>query len=339
MGARIVVDAMGGDYAPEVNIKGALLALGDGKRADGLEVILVGPRDLLLQELTRHGGTESDRLKILQADEVITMDDSAASAVRRKKNSSMHVGMRLIQEKHADAFVSAGNSGAVMTTALMVLGRIQDVERPAIVVKLPTAESFVTILDAGANVDCRASQLFQFAQMGQIYATVVENISNPRIALLSNGSETTKGNELTRETHALLENQNRLNYVGYVEGYDIFRGRADVIICDGFVGNVVLKLAEGLVDTASLWFRKQIKHSFPAMLGAVLMQTVLKRFKNSFDYEPYGAAPLLGVDGMVLISHGRSTEVAISNGIFTAQRAVETRFQQRIVECFQSNGT
>lgn len=222
-----------------------------------------------------------------------------------------------------------------MAVSFFVLGRIADVERPAIVVKLPHATGFTILLDAGANVDCRPSHLFQFAIMGQIYAEVIERNLKARIGLLSNGSESHKGNDLTRETHALLTESNIPNYIGYVEGYDIFRGTVDVIVTDGFVGNVCLKLAEGLADTAGKWFKSEIKQDWLGIIGVTFLKRILKKFKDKFDYQPYGAAPLLGIDGMVLISHGGSTDVAIRNGILTAKRGVEQKFPQRMKEHLQ----
>jgi phosphate acyltransferase len=331
---RIVVDAMGGDYAPTVNILGAAGALA---QAPNLTVILVGPRPTLLKELKKHKVVESERLILHHAEEVITMEDHAASVMRKKKGSSIHVGLELVRDGQADAFVSAGNSGAVMAVALLVLGRIRGVERPPIVVKLPTADDFVVLLDAGANVDCKATHLYQFAEMGRIYAQVIEGKPHAKIGLLSNGSEEHKGNDLTRETHALIKAANLPNYVGYIEGYDLFRGTADVVICDGFVGNVCLKLTEGLFETLFQWFRKEIRGDITSLIGIVLMRGLMKRFKSKFDYQPYGAAPLLGIDGMVLISHGSSSEVAIQNGILTAKRGVEQQFVEKMREYIASH--
>lgn len=326
-GAKIVVDAMGGDYAPDVNVKGALQAL---QEAPDLVIYLVGDETVLRACLKKHRAQESSRLVVVHADEVISMEDHAASVMRKKKNSSIHVGMQLVKDGKANAFISAGNSGAVMAVALLVLGRVANVERPAILVKLPTAEGWTILLDAGANVDCKPSHLFQFAIMGQVYAEVIEKNPNARIGLLSNGSETHKGNELTRETHTLLTDSKLPNYVGYVEGFDLFRGTADVVVCDGFVGNVTLKLAEGLADTAFQWFRNEIKKDLFGLIGVAFLKRILHNFKRKFDYEPYGAAPLLGIDGMVLISHGGSTEVAIRNGILTAKRGVEQTFPEQM---------
>ena len=326
-GVTIVVDAMGGDYAPGINVKGSLMAL---KAASDLRVFLVGNQDILKEELKKNGGSESERLQLVHSEEVISMEDHAASGIRKKKNSSIHVGLKLVKDREADAFVSAGNSGAVMAGALLTLGRLADVERPAILIRLPTAEGFIIILDAGANVDCKPSHLEQFAEMGHVYAQVIEGISQPRIGLISNGSETHKGNELTRGTHDLLRAHQDLTYVGYVEGYDLFKGVADVAVCDGFVGNVILKTSEGLAKASLQWFRKEIRRDIFGLMGVVLMRKILRAFKNKFDYEPYGAAPLVGIDGMVLISHGSSTEVAIESGILAAKRGVEQDFISKI---------
>ncbi len=322
-GIRIVVDAMGGDFAPGVNIDGALAAL----EADvNLRLLLVGPAALLENELKIRGVSAGPRLSLVHAEDAISMDDPAAGSIRKKKGSSIHVGLTLVKEGKADAFVSAGNSGAVMAGAALLLGRLPHIERPAIVLRIPTAEGYVVILDGGANVDCKASQLVQFAQMGSIYAEVVEGIQKPRVALLANGSETHKGNELTRETHALLEKSESVNYLGYVEGYDLFRGTADVIVCDGFVGNVILKVCEGLAESVFRWFRTEVKRNARGLLGIAFLRPLLQKFRDKFDYQPYGAAPLLGIEGVVLIGHGGSTEVAICNGILTALKSVERGF-------------
>lgn len=336
---RIAVDAMGGDKAPDINVKGALMALdlaneratqAEAPAGRGLEITLLGDRAILESQLRKHGGKESEFLAIHHCDEVISMEDHAASVIRKKKNSSIHIGLQLLQGGAVDAFVSAGNSGAVMAGALLILGRLSDVERPAIVIKLPTADGYVILLDVGANVDCKPIHLTQFAEMGHVYAQVIEGIKAPRVGLLSNGSESHKGNELTRETDALLKTRKSLDYIGYVEGYDLYRGTADVVVCDGFVGNVILKLAEGLADTTFQWFRKEVKKDFFGMLGVALLRRVVRSFKQKFDYQPYGAAPLLGINGMVLISHGSSTEIAIRNGILTAQRGVQENFIVKI---------
>ncbi len=328
-GIRIVVDAMGGDFAPKVNVDGALAAL---KADASLKLTLVGPTSLIENELAARGAGSNPRLSIVHADESISMDDPAASSIRKKKGSSIHVGLTLVKEGKADAFVSAGNSGAVMAGATLLLGRVPNVERPAIVLRIPTADGYVVILDGGANVDCKASHLVQFAEMGSAYAEIVEGIARPKVALLSNGSEHHKGNELTREAHAGLENRPGVNYIGYVEGYDLFRGTADVVVCDGFVGNVVLKVCEGLAESTFRWFRTEVKRNARGLLGIALLRPLLQKFRDKFDYQPYGAAPLLGIEGVVLIGHGASTEVAICNGILTAKRGVERGFVAEVAK-------
>ncbi len=319
---------MGGDYAPEINIEGALLALNDDPE---IKIQLVGDRPLLLKKLAEKKATESDRLQVIHAEEVITMEDTASQGMRKKKRSSIHVGLQQVKEGKAHAFISAGNSGAVMAVAILVLGRLEGVERPAILIKLPSLENFVILLDAGANVDCKPSHLFQFAEMGRIYAELIENRKNPSIGLLSNGSEESKGNELTRETHALLKASQGLNYKGYVEGFDIYHGTTDIVVCDGFVGNVALKVSEGLAETAFNWFKNEIsKHKIMGLIGLSFLKGTLKAFKQKFDYKPYGSAPLLGINGVVFISHGSSNAIAIRNGILTSKKGAETNFLSKM---------
>ncbi len=326
-GVSVAVDAMGGDFSPEVNIKGALAAL---SASDTLKIVLVGDQSIIRAELKKLKAEEGPRLRIEHAEETISMEEIASQAFRKKKKSSLHVGLGLVKDSRADAFISAGHSGAMMACASLILGRLPGVERPAIVVKLPTAEGFVILLDAGANVDCKADHLVQFADMGSVYAQVIEGFDNPRIGLLSNASESHKGNDLTRETDGLLRSKKSLNYIGYVEGYDLFQGRAEVVVCDGFVGNILLKSVEGLARTSLKWFRAELKSSLRGLVGVLMLKPVLDRFKGRFDYQPYGAAPLLGINGMVLISHGSSTELALKNGILTAERGVEQDFIAKV---------
>lgn len=318
---------MGGDKAPGINIRGALLAL---EEAQDLHIVLVGDSLLLKRELGTYQRQLTDRLSVVHAEQVIQMEDHAVSAIRNKKRSSIHVGLDLVRNHAADAFISAGNSGAVMAGALLILKRLKGVERPAILIKMPTAEGYSILLDAGANVDCSAEHLVQFARMGHIYAEVIEGIKRPKIALVSNASETHKGSKVTRAAHTLLKERRRLNYIGYAEGFDLFRGTADVIVCDGFVGNVILKTVEGLAETCFEWFKKEIRRDVLGLVGIVFMMRLLRKFKKKFDYQPYGAAPLLGINGMVLLSHGSSTDIAIRNGILTARRGVEQHFVSRI---------
>jgi len=327
MGVRVAVDAMGGDFAPKVNLDGGLLALKD--KAD-LHLLFVGQKNLISAQMPAAATAFKDRWEIVDAAEVISMDDHGASVIRKKKDSSIHVGLRLMKDGKADAFISAGNSGAMMAGAVLVLGRIAEVERPAILIKLPTANGYISILDAGANVDCKASHLAQFAEMGFLYAREVEKLENPRIGLLSNGSENHKGNDLTREADRLIREAGKVPYVGYVEGNDLFTAKVDVVVCDGFVGNVILKVSEGLADTAFHWFRTELTKDMMGLMGVFLMRKVLRNFRTKFDYQPYGAAPLLGVNGIAMISHGRSTEIAIRNGILRSYQAATDRLVEKM---------
>jgi glycerol-3-phosphate acyltransferase PlsX len=322
-GVRVVLDAMGGDYGPEVNFLGALQAL---KSCPELFLFLVGDEPTLskLRKKKRYRSylkAVGSRLEIVAAEESIGMEEAASSAARKKLKSSIHVGLELIKNKKADAFISMGNSGAVMVASMLVLGRLPEIERPAIIVKVPTHSGFVYLLDAGANVDCKASQLVRFAEMGRVYLDKVEKIKEPRVGILSNGSEPTKGNEVTRQSHSNLESISFTIYVGYVEGYDVFDHKVDLVVCDGFVGNVTLKVVEGFANMVVLWFRKAIKKDIKSLVGLVLMKKLIQKFKDQFHYQSHGAAPLLGSDGIVFIGHGKSKEKAICNGILAAASA------------------
>lgn len=316
-GVRVALDAMGGDYGPEVNFSGALMAL---KHSKEISIFLVGEEKILnslkrKKRFRKNLKEVESRLEIIASEESIGMEESASTAARKKTKSSIHVGLELVKNKKADAFISMGNSGAVMVASMMVLGRLPEIERPAIIVKVPTHSGFVYLLDAGANVDCKPIQLIRFAEMGKIYLEKVEKIKNPRIGLLSNGSEPTKGNDLTRAVHSQLESLSFPHYVGYVEGYDVFDHKVDLVICDGFVGNVTLKVVEGFANMVVLWFRKAIKKDIKSLMGLVLMKKLIQKFKDQFHYQSHGAAPLLGSDGIVFIGHGKSKEKAICNGI------------------------
>jgi len=319
-GVRVVLDAMGGDYGPEVNFHGALLAL---SQSQDLNLVLVGDESALssLMRKKRYKNllkSAQSRLAIIACNEVIGMNDSASVAARSKTNSSIHVGLRLLKDKKADAFVSMGNSGAIMVASVRELGRLPDIERPAIIVKVPTHSGFVFLLDAGANVDCKPLQLVRFAEMGKVYLESIEKIKSPRVGLLSNGTESHKGNDLTRNTHELLKQVSFPNYLGYVEGYDVFNHTVDLVVCDGFVGNVTLKVVEGFANMIVLWFRRAIRKDIKSLVGLVLMRQLIKKFKDQFHYQAHGAAPLLGSDGIVFIGHGKSKEKAICNGILAA---------------------
>lgn len=305
------MDAMGGDHAPEWVVKGALQA-----SFSGVPVILVGDEKRIRKDAKRLGGIPSN-VEIVHASEAIGMDEAPTVAVRKKKDSSLRVGFKLVREGKADALVSAGNSGAIMATAIMTLRRIPGVDRPAIATLIPTFKGHMVLLDIGANVDCRPDHLRQFAVVGTVFCRTVLHIPFPRVAILSNGEETSKGNTLTRETHQLLS-RSFLNYIGYVEGRDIFSGDVDVVVCDGFVGNIVLKLTEGLSSAIFGFMKNAMKGSLSAKIGYLFIRGALRGLLQSFDYSEYGGAPLLGVDGVCLIAHGSSPPKAIKNAVYHA---------------------
>lgn len=321
---RIALDAMGGDHAPTVVVDGAVAAA----REYGLEITLVGPRERIEAELARHS-TSGLKLPIVHADEIVGMDEHAFAAIRQKRESSIAIGITLVKEGRADGFVSAGNSGAVMASALFGLGRIEGIDRPAIGTVYPTISGSCFIIDAGANVDCKPEYLAQFAVMGSAYVEKVLGVSSPRVALLSNGEEDTKGNSLIQATRPLLK-ASRVNFVGNVEGKDIPFGVADVVVCDGFAGNVVIKLSEGLASALFDILRKELTADLPSKLAALALKPAFRRVKRRLDYAEYGGAPLLGVKGVVIIAHGRSNALAIKNAIRVARQAVEQRLVRAI---------
>jgi glycerol-3-phosphate acyltransferase PlsX len=322
----IVVDAMGSDKAPEPEVRGAILAC----REHPVRVHLVGPEAMLRSLLHEH--LEGSRLpiQIVNATERIGMDEKAAVAVRNKKDSSMRVGLKLVREKKAAGFLTAGNTGAAMATAKMVLGALPGVDRPALTGIMPTSSgSPCVLLDVGANVECKAHNLEQFAVMGEMYARSVLKIARPRVGLLSIGEEENKGNELTREAHVLLK-QLPINFIGNVEGRDIFNGNADVVVCDGFVGNVALKTSEGLARLVSEMLRASLTRTVTAQAGALLSRKALREFRKRLDYREYGGAPLLGVRGVCIVGHGSSNDRAIMNGIRVAAEFARAGINERI---------
>ncbi|MBI5741408.1 MAG: phosphate acyltransferase PlsX [Nitrospirae bacterium] len=307
---RIALDAMGGDYAPATTVEGAIEALLESSE---LSVILVGDEAEIHSELKKrnYGGVQ---ISIKHASQTVEMDESPLTALRRKKDSSLRVAVDLVKSDHADAMVSAGNSGVVMATALHVLGKIRGIERPAIAAVMPTLKGRFVLIDAGANVDCKPVHLYQFAIMGEAYARYIFNIESPKIGLLGIGEEDAKGNELTRETFKLLRNS-KVNFSGNVEGKDIFAGEADVVVCDGFVGNIALKISEGLAEAIAKMLKREISESTAGRIGYLFFKDALKNFKRKTDYSEYGGAPLLGISKPCIISHGRSTSKAIKNAI------------------------
>ncbi|MDE3105542.1 MAG: phosphate acyltransferase PlsX [Acidobacteriota bacterium] len=308
----IVVDAMGSDKAPEPEVRGAVLAC---KHLD-VRVHLVGPEDRI-RPLLRHAlRGQHLPIYVVPASEWISMDDKAAQAVRSKRDSSMRVGLKMVREGRAAGFFTAGNTGAAMATAKMVLGMLGGVERPALASILPTVTGQPSILlDVGANVDCDPDNLVQFAVMGNLYAQNVLRIARPRVGLLSIGEEDSKGNALTRDTLPLLRALPGIHFLGNVEGRDLYNGNCDVIVCDGFVGNVALKTSEGIAKLVSVSLRESLKSTVTSQVGALLSRKAFNEFKKRLDYSEYGGVPLLGVRGVCIVGHGSSNERAIMNGI------------------------
>ncbi|WP_027340538.1 phosphate acyltransferase PlsX [Halonatronum saccharophilum] len=315
---KIVVDAMGGDHAPYEIVKGAIEASGD---IDG-RIILVGQEDKVNKELEKYS-YEEGKIEVVHASEIIGMDESPARALRKKKDSSIVVGSKLVKKGEADAFVSAGSTGAVMASALLKIGRIKGVARPAIATVFPTLKGETLVLDAGANVDSKPEHMVQHALMAHIYASELLGKKNPKLGLLSVGEEEKKGNELTKEVHKILKKIEDINFVGNAEGRDIFTGEFDIILCDGFVGNVVLKTTEGLADALFKIIKREIKANWLGKLGGLLLKPAFKRVAKKMDYTEYGGAPLLGIDGVTIISHGSSNAKAIKNAIKNAQKAID----------------
>lgn len=322
---RIAVDAMGGDYAPGEIVSGAVLAA----KQLNCDIILVGDEQEISALLPQNCSVE-----IRHATEVIAMDESPAVAVRRKKDASIVVATKMVKQGYADAVVSAGSTGAQMTAALLGLGRIRGVKRPAISTLLPTAQGPKVLLDSGANTDSKPEHLVQFAHMGSIYAEKVLGMARPSVALLNIGAEESKGNELTTATYQLLKKE-QLNFVGNIEPRDLPAGEADVIVCDGFVGNIVLKLAEGLGGFLMDTIKQELNSSYRYKLGGALAAPGLKNIKKLMDYSEYGGAPLLGVDGVSIISHGSSKSKAIKNAVKVAVACVDNGFVQAIKSTVQ----
>jgi glycerol-3-phosphate acyltransferase PlsX len=325
------VDAMGGDRAPKVVVDGALLAA----RELGVQIALVGQKEALEKELARHSG-KPPSLEVVGASETITMDESPSSALR-KKDSSMKVAFELAKHGEAQAVVSAGNSGAMMATGMFVLGKLPRVDRPAISVVVPTPGKGTVIIDAGANVDCKPRHLLQFGLMGSVYAERVLCIPRPRVGVLSNGEEEGKGNDLTRAASEQLSST-PLNYIGYVEGRDIFGKSVDVVVCDGFTGNVALKTMEGLAAFVVEVLKQGFQQNILSRVGYLLSRKSLLLAYARVDHTEYGGAPLLGLDGVAIIAHGGSDPKAIKNAIRVAQETVSHDVNRHIVEGLEGLG-
>lgn len=325
-GLRVALDAMGGDRAPAEPVAGAVLAA----RELGISVALVGPRDVIAAELARHACATLP-LDVVDAAEVIGMADHPVQAVRHRTGASLNVAMRLVKNGEADAFVTAGNTGAAVVAGLFGLGRLRGIERPALATLFPTIAGHCLILDVGANADCRPTHLFQFALMGDRYARLVLDVPSPRVGLLSNGEEETKGSALVQEAHRLLKLAD-LNFVGNIEGKDVPLGLADVVVCDGFVGNVLLKVAEGIGEFTFSLLRQELTGSLRGLLGAFLLKPSLRRIKRRVDYQEFGGAPLLGVNGIVVVAHGRSGKIGIRNAIRVAGLAAAAKVHEALAQ-------
>ena len=328
---HIALDAMGGDLAPQAAVAGAVQAA----QEHGVSLLLVGDREKIRQELSRNGQRESSQLVIQHASEVIEMGDSPVAALRRKRDSSLRVAFTHVKDGKAGAVVSAGNSGAVLGLAVTMLGCLPDVDRPAIVTVVPALTGRTCLVDAGANVECKPVHLVQFAIMGEVYARVVRGVHSPRVGILSNGAEDSKGTETTRAAHAVLSRL-PLNYIGYVEGRELNNGGVDVAVTDGFTGNIALKTMEGFYDFTQGQLRSLFSSSWRGKLAFLLLKRSFADLRASIDYDEVGGAPLLGTDGVTIIAHGSSSPKAIKNAIRVAHESLQRGVNQHITESLQT---
>jgi len=322
---RIAVDAMGGDHAPSAVVDGAVAAA----RHLAVQIALVGPTAAVTGALAQHPDWSTLGLELVEAPDVIAMTESPAAALRRRPGATIRVAADLVAQKRAEALVSAGHTGATVMAAYGAFGTIPGVDRPALAASIPTLARPAVLVDAGANVECRPHHLLQFAVMGSVYSRVAYGNERPRVGLLSIGEEETKGNDLTREAHRLLKAA-PINFIGNVEGREIYSGSADVIVCDGFTGNVVLKTSEGLVETVETLLGDELRGTFSSQVGYLLSRRAFRRFRRRVDYSEYGGAPLLGVAGLAIIGHGRSSAKAIRNAIAMAYRFATSDFIPRV---------
>ncbi len=323
----IAVDAMGGDNAPAEIVLGAV----NTSKEINYKIALVGKEELIKAELAKYTYDE-DKIFIVNADEVIENCDTPTVAIKKKKNSSMVVGMNMLKKGEADAFVSAGNTGALLTGATLIVGRIKGVERPALGTVLPTEKGFTLLIDAGANVDAKPSYLAQFATMGSVYCENVLGVKDPRVALVNIGAEEEKGNAVVKETYGLLKQQKNINFVGNIEAREISRGEADVIVCDAFVGNVILKLMEGFSKSLLRIIKKELMASFISKLGAVIASGAFKRVKAYFEYDEVAGAPFLGLKALVVKAHGSSDHKDIRGAILQCSKFIEGDIVNKIAE-------
>ncbi len=333
----IAVDVMGGDFGPSVTVPGALAAA----REVGCKVLLVGREDAVAKELAAQKAAGTDvsglEVEIIHAPEVAEMHEKPSDILRRKKGASIQVACRLVKEGKADGVVSPGHSGATVASGMFIMGRVPGVERPALASLMPTERSPMVLLDVGANVDCKPHHLFQFGIMADAFARDILELASPKLGLLSIGEEEGKGNSLVKETYELFKMAHGINFVGNVEGRDVFTGEVDVIVCDGFVGNVALKLSEGLGSSLSRVLKRELFSSLPAKIGTLLARGAFKRFANFVDYAEYGGALLLGLQGIAVIGHGRSNAKAVASATRMAATFVRKRTNQHLVEAVAAN--
>jgi len=322
--AKIIVDVMGGDFAPKAIVDGAIQAVNEY----GLKIVFVGIQDQVEAELKKYK-YPLENVEVIHAPEVVGMDEPATTSIRRKRNSSITVGMNILKEKNYDAFLSAGNTGAVVCAASFCLGMLPGVERPAIGLVIPTLNRLAFLIDVGANTDPKPEHLLHSALMADIYAKEALGIENPKIGLLNIGSEEGKGTDFAKEAYKLFSERLK-NFIGNIEANEVFSGKSDCIVCDGFVGNVVIKVAESVMESAAALIKREIKKSPLAMLGAMLMKSRLNHIKKFADYSEYGSAPLLGVNGLVMISHGRSSPKAVKNALKAAKREIDHNIMSQL---------
>ncbi len=329
---KIAVDAMGGDNAPKEIIKGAVEAV---QKRDDIQVILTGKEEVIADELAGYTYNK-EQITIVNTTEVIETAEPPVMAIRRKKDSSIVGGLKLVKEKKADAFVSAGSSGAVLAGGQLLVGRIKGVERPPLAPLIPTEKGFALLIDCGANVDARPSHLVQFAKMGSIYMKHVMGVKNPKVGIVNIGAEEEKGNALVKETFPLLKECRDINFTGSIEAREIPHGQADVIVCEAFVGNVILKLYEGVGSVLISKMKKGMMTSLRSKIGALLVKPALKSTMKDFDASEYGGAPLLGLNGLVVKTHGSSTSKEVCNSILQCVTFKEQRINEKIKECIQA---
>ncbi len=330
---RVAVDAMGGDNAPEEIVKGAVDAVNE---CDKIKVILVGQEEIVKKTLSAYSYPK-ERIRIVHAPEIITNDEAPVMAIRRKKESSIVVALNLVKQGEADAFVSAGSTGAILVGGQLIVGRIKEIERPPLASLIPTTDGVSLLIDCGANVDARSSHLVQFAKMGSVYMEDVVGVKNPRVAIVNIGAEEEKGNMLVKETYPLLKNCNEINFIGSIEARDIPYGKADVIVCEGFAGNVILKLYEGVGGALIKKVKEGMLSTLRSKIGAVLVKPALKKTLKTFDASEYGGAPMLGLNGLVIKTHGSSKSVEVKNSIIQSVAFKEQRINEKIKNSIVNN--